>query len=182
MICQCFNFLRLGREGYGKVHSACYDTAQYLASEIARLGRFEMIDGGDPASGIPALCWKMKPGFDANFNLFSLADRLRVRGWQAAAYTLAAHCWQPTARSSRCRGFRCAMVSAAIRLNCCWKISAKPWPISTAIPTMLFSAVKKHPASITEAKHHDRVPRTTTARSAGTLGVHHPQGLPTRGA
>lgn len=92
MICQCFNFLRLGREGYGKVHSACYDTAQYLASEIARLGRFEMIDGGDPASGIPALCWKMKPGFDANFNLFSLADRLRVRGWQAAAYTLAAHC------------------------------------------------------------------------------------------
>ena len=92
IICQYYNFLRLGVEGYRKVHSACYDTAQYLASEIAKLGPFEMIYGGDPTSGIPALCWKMKPGSDANFNLFTLADRLRVRGWQVPAYTLPAHC------------------------------------------------------------------------------------------
>jgi glutamate decarboxylase len=27
-----------------------------------------------------------------NFNLYALADRLRVRGWQVPAYTLPAHC------------------------------------------------------------------------------------------
>ena len=39
---QYYNFLRLGKEGYRKVHSACYDTARYLADEIAKLGPFEM--------------------------------------------------------------------------------------------------------------------------------------------
>jgi glutamate decarboxylase len=92
VVCQYFNFLRLGMEGYRKVHSACYATAQYLAAEIAKLGPFEIIYGGDPAAGIPAICWTMKEGADANFNLFSLADRLRVRGWQVPAYTLPAHC------------------------------------------------------------------------------------------
>ncbi|MCP9801768.1 glutamate decarboxylase [Synechococcus sp. RedBA-s] len=92
VVCQYFNFLRLGAEGYRKVHSVCYATAQYLASEISKLGPFEIIYGGDPKVGIPALCWTMKEGSDANFNLFSLADRLRVRGWQVPAYTLPAHC------------------------------------------------------------------------------------------
>jgi glutamate decarboxylase len=96
VVCQYFNFLRLGQEGYSKVHSACYATAQHLAREIARLGPFEMIYGGDPADGIPALCWTLKEGSQANFNLFSLADRLRVRGWQVPAYTLPAHCQDRT--------------------------------------------------------------------------------------
>ncbi len=99
IVSQYYNFLRLGREGYRKVHSACYETAQYLASAIAKLGPFEIIYGGDPVAGIPALCWMMKEGADANFNLFSLADRLRVRGWQVPAYTLPAHCQdQPVQR------------------------------------------------------------------------------------
>lgn len=34
----------------------------------------------------------MKTGENASFNLFSLADRLRVRGWQVPAYTLPGHC------------------------------------------------------------------------------------------
>ena len=96
VVCQYFNFLRLGKEGYRKVHSACYATAQHLATEIAQLGPFEMIYGGDPAGGIPALCWRLKEGSGANFNLFSLADRLRVRGWQVPAYTLPAHCQDQT--------------------------------------------------------------------------------------
>lgn len=41
VVCQYYNFLRLGREGYRKVHAACYATAQYLAREIAKLGPFE---------------------------------------------------------------------------------------------------------------------------------------------
>jgi glutamate decarboxylase len=88
VVCQYYNFLRLGREGYRKVHGACYDTAQFLAREIAALGPFDIIYGGDTGDGIPALCWQMKPGADPGFTLYDLADRLRVRGWQVPAYSL----------------------------------------------------------------------------------------------
>lgn len=91
VIAQYYNFLRLGREGYAKIHGACYETAQYLAKEIAAIGPFEMIYGGDPAGGIPALCWKVKDGFDTRgYTLYDLADRLRSRGWQVPAYSMPA--------------------------------------------------------------------------------------------
>jgi glutamate decarboxylase len=89
---QYYNFLRLGREGYRKVHTACYQTANYLAGHIAKMGPFEIIYGGDAAAGIPALCWKIKDGADCGFNLFDLADRLLARGWQVPAYTLPPKC------------------------------------------------------------------------------------------
>jgi glutamate decarboxylase len=92
VVCQYYNFLRLGREGYSKIHNACYRTAQYLAAEIEKLGPFKVIYGGREEGGIPALCWKMKDGVDAGFNLFDFADRLRNRGWQVPAYSLPAHC------------------------------------------------------------------------------------------
>jgi glutamate decarboxylase len=88
VVCQYFNFLRLGREGYRSIHSACYETARYLADEIEALGPFEIIYGGNPSEGIPAVCWKLKEGIDSGFSLYDLADRMRVRGWQVPAYTL----------------------------------------------------------------------------------------------
>ena len=85
VVVQYYNFLRLGKEGYRRVHSACRDTAMYLADEIGKMGPFEIIyDGSD---GIPALCWKLKEDVDHGFTLFDLADRLRVYGWQVPAYT-----------------------------------------------------------------------------------------------
>lgn len=92
VVCQYYNFLRLGREGYAKIHNACYQTAQYLADEIGKLGPFEIIYGGDNEAGIPTLCWRMREGAEPGFSLFDLADRLRARGWQVPAYTLPAHC------------------------------------------------------------------------------------------
>ena len=93
IVCQYYNFLRLGREGYGKIHSACYASAAYVARELPAIGPFEIIYDGDPARGIPAVSWKLAAG-DHGFTLFDLADRLRVRGWQVPAYTLPAHCEQ----------------------------------------------------------------------------------------
>lgn len=90
--CQYYNFLRLGREGYRRIHDACYDTAQFLAAEIAAMGPFEVIYDGQPDKGIPALCWKIRDGADPGFSLYELADRMRVRGWQVPAYALPANC------------------------------------------------------------------------------------------
>lgn len=92
VVCQYYNFLRLGREGYAKVHNACYHTAQFLADEIGKLGPFEIIYGGESDAGIPTLCWRMRDGVDPGFSLYDLADRLRARGWQVPAYTLPANC------------------------------------------------------------------------------------------
>ena len=88
---QYYNFLRLGHEGYRKVHGACHATAQWLAAQIAELGPFEMIFDGNPTQGIPCLSWKLKEGVDHGFTLFDLADRLRTRGWLIPAYTMPAH-------------------------------------------------------------------------------------------
>ena len=38
IVAQYYDFLRLGREGYRDVHTAAYDTGQYLAEEIPKLG------------------------------------------------------------------------------------------------------------------------------------------------
>jgi glutamate decarboxylase len=91
IVAQYYNFVRLGREGYTKVHSACYQTAQYLAKEIAALGPFEMIFSGTPADGIPALCWTIQKGKDPGYTLYELADRLSLRGWQVPAYSMPAN-------------------------------------------------------------------------------------------
>jgi glutamate decarboxylase len=88
IIAQYYNFLRLGREGYRKIHQACYDTAQFFAAELPKLGPFEIIYGGDPACGIPCVSWKLQDGAKVPFGLYDLADRLRVRGWQVPAYTM----------------------------------------------------------------------------------------------
>ena len=92
IVCQYYNFLRLGREGYRKVHRACYRSARYLADEIAKMGPFEIVYDGDMGRGIPAVSWKLKEDTDPGFTLFDLADRLRVGGWQVPAYTLPANC------------------------------------------------------------------------------------------
>lgn len=90
--CQYYNFQRLGREGFTRIHKSCYATAHYLAAEIGVLGPFDIVYDGEMASGIPALCWSLKTDQDYGFTLFDLADRLRIYGWQVPAYTLPSNC------------------------------------------------------------------------------------------
>ena len=73
------------------VQAACYQTAQYLAKEIAALGPFEMIFNGDPGGGIPAICWRIPKGINPGYTLYDLAERLTLRGWQVPAYSLPAN-------------------------------------------------------------------------------------------
>ena len=92
IVAQYYNFLRLGREGYRKVHQSCHDTSMYLA-ERDRQARATSTSSttAAPESGIPAVSWKLKEGVDHPFTLFDLADRLRTRGWQVPAYTMPAN-------------------------------------------------------------------------------------------
>jgi len=81
----------LGEEGYCKIHTACYETAEFLAHEIGRLGPFEIIYNGKMDAGIPALCWKMKNQQAETFTLYDFANVLRASGWQVPAYSMPAN-------------------------------------------------------------------------------------------
>lgn len=93
IVAQYYNFLRLGKEGYKRIQTACYDTARYLADEIEKLGPFEILFNGDMKAGIPAVSWKLKEDQKdkVNFTLYDFADRLRNRGWQVPAYSMPAN-------------------------------------------------------------------------------------------
>jgi glutamate decarboxylase len=88
IIAQYYDFIRLGRDGYRRVHQACYDTGRYLAEQVPAIGPFELLASSDPGSGIPAVTWRIAQGVTPGYSLFDLADRLRNRGWQVPAYTL----------------------------------------------------------------------------------------------
>jgi len=87
VVCQYYLMLRLGMEGYERIHQRCYDVAQHFARGISALG-FEVLFDGDSRSGIPAVSWTMRDELKAGYSLFDLSDRLRARGWQVAAYTM----------------------------------------------------------------------------------------------
>ena len=91
IISQYYLFLRLGKVGYQKIHNSCYQTAQYIAEEVEKTGLFEIINYGDPHQGIPAAAWRFKDDVNLGFNLYDLAEKLRVRGWQVPAYSLPAN-------------------------------------------------------------------------------------------
>src|SRR5437763_1747344 len=88
IIASYYNFLRLGHDGYRRIHQASYEIGQYLAAEIVKLGPFELLCDSSPHTGIPTVTWRIAEGQDPGYTLFDLADRLRTRGWQVPAYTL----------------------------------------------------------------------------------------------
>jgi glutamate decarboxylase len=88
VIAQYYLFLRLGREGYRRILHNAYDIARHIGQEIQKLGPFELFFNGDSKKGIPAISWVIKAGTDPGYSLFDLSDRLRTRGWEAAAYTM----------------------------------------------------------------------------------------------
>ncbi len=88
IVAQYYDFMRLGKEGYRRVHQASYDTGQFLAAEIVKLGPFELICDSDPLTGIPSVAWRIPEGVDPGYTLYDLADRLRTQGWQVPAYPL----------------------------------------------------------------------------------------------
>jgi glutamate decarboxylase len=86
VVAQYYNFLRLGRQGYTRIHKACQDVALYLSSEIDKMGPFQLLSDG---SDIPVFAFALKEV--TNFTVFDLSERLRDRGWLVPAYTFPAN-------------------------------------------------------------------------------------------
>lgn len=82
VVAQYYNFLRLGKEGYTRIHKACQEVALYLSGELAKMGPFQLLSDG---SDIPVFAFALKEV--TNFTVFDLSERLRDRGWLVPAYT-----------------------------------------------------------------------------------------------
>jgi glutamate decarboxylase len=89
IICQYYNFLRLGREGYREIQTECAALGRYVAEAIAGFGPFRIIYDGE--GGIPGVCWELKEPASAGFTLYDFADKLRERGWLVPAYSMSAN-------------------------------------------------------------------------------------------
>jgi len=83
IVAQYYNFVRLGREGYTKVHESCRDVAGMLADGFEKTGRFEALTRGDE---LPVIAVKLKDEV-ANYTVFDVSHELRAGGWQVPAYT-----------------------------------------------------------------------------------------------
>jgi glutamate decarboxylase len=101
VICQYYNLVRLGVEGYTRVHGASAAIGQQLAREIANVGLFDIVYDGN--GGLPGCTWKFRDGAEPGFSLYDLADRLRVRGWQVPAYSLPANIGDVSVQRILCR-------------------------------------------------------------------------------
>ena len=127
IIASYYNFLRLGHEGYRRIHQASYDIGQYLAAEIVKLGPFELLCDSNPNTGIPTVTWRIRDGEDPGYTLFDLADRLRGRGWQVPAYTLTG-----TASDIAVQRILVRLGVSQDMATCSSTTSATPWPTSEA--------------------------------------------------
>lgn len=85
IIGQYYNFLRLGFQGYQAIHKRTREVALFLSSTLQKTGLFELYNDG---SRLPIVCYKLKEGASVKWNLYDLADRLQMRGWQVPAYPL----------------------------------------------------------------------------------------------
>ena len=82
VVAQYYNFLRLGKEGYRRVHQASQEVAMYVSSELDKMPEFRRLTDG---STIPAFAFTTTD--KANFSVFDLSDKVQERGWQVPAYT-----------------------------------------------------------------------------------------------
>ncbi len=84
---QYYNFLRMGRAGYGQVMGCLSSTARWLADELEKSKHFEVISDG---SAIPVVAFRLSGGRPDGWGYteFDISAGLRTYGWQVPAYTM----------------------------------------------------------------------------------------------
>ena len=87
VIAQYFMFTSLGRAGFRRVQQRASDVARYLASEIAKIGPYELISDG---SELPVFAFTLR-GDAAKYTVYDVSAHLRERGWLVPAYPFPAN-------------------------------------------------------------------------------------------
>ncbi|HKC28931.1 MAG TPA: glutamate decarboxylase [Jatrophihabitans sp.] len=83
VIAQYYMFTALGFDGYRRAQRSASAVAQYIASEIEKMGPYRLITRGDE---LPVLAFTLQPEV-SNYTVFDVSDKLRERGWLVPAYT-----------------------------------------------------------------------------------------------
>ncbi len=85
VLAQYYNFVRLGREGYGHVMKAMEQNAKALAAKLEENGNFELI--GADKEQLPLVAFKLVG--DKPYDEFDVSWQLSAeRGWMLPAYTM----------------------------------------------------------------------------------------------
>ncbi len=85
VLAQYYNFVRLGREGYGYVMKAMQENAKALAAKLEAMGHFELI--GADQEQLPLVAFKLKD--ERSYDEFDVSWQLSAeRGWMLPAYTM----------------------------------------------------------------------------------------------
>jgi glutamate decarboxylase len=85
VLAQYYNFVRLGREGYGYVMEAMQKNARALAAKLEAIGEFELI--GADSEQLPLVAFRLAG--EKNYDEFDLSWQLSAeRGWMLPAYTM----------------------------------------------------------------------------------------------
>ena len=85
VLLQYYLFLRLGADGYRRVHETSQAVATFLADQIGAMDDFELCSDG---TGIPVFAWRLAQRPGRCWELHDLSDRLRMRGWLVPTYPL----------------------------------------------------------------------------------------------
>lgn len=89
IIGQYYQLIRLGKKGYESIMLNLTYIADYLTSRLRNLGFIIMSREG--GAGLPLVAFRLNPNSKYKFDEFTIAHRLRERGWVVPAYTMAPH-------------------------------------------------------------------------------------------
>ncbi len=113
IIGQYYNFYRFGFNGYRDIHMRTRKVAMKVAKAIEDSELFEVYNDGN---NIPIVCYRLKEDADVAWNLYDLADRLQMKGWQVPAYPLPEDLQETVIQRFVCRGdFGMNLADALIR-------------------------------------------------------------------
>jgi glutamate decarboxylase len=83
ILAQYYNFVRLGWKGYYEIQNTMRENARYLASELEKVGRFEILNNGRLT---PSCIAKLKDS--SKFNEADLVSKLKESNWIIPAFTM----------------------------------------------------------------------------------------------
>src|SRR6476619_6862536 len=84
VVLQYYQFLRLGKEGYGLVQRACQEGAGHIARTLQGMPEFTVLAGG---TDLPVVAFTLSPDV-GKYDVYDMSRKLRERGWLVPAYTM----------------------------------------------------------------------------------------------